>query len=245
MVVILRGPREDSINVFRVVSFDMLLQKARIAADEPSAMAAKHTPAHCRPSASVLRRAGTEQEQDEAQPERNVGSLGLQGVHRFERLRPLSAAGDPVHGRRRGTAMRALQLRCLRHEVRLTSRRSRLGRPPTNASGSGRDPVIVKSMMAVIIWTQRPSGWPAAAPSANSSSSPLRRVRSPQRLADVGKRHPRWKSLTAAAPVDWLGCTPLTTSLTVHSENGRARAAAHHLVRTNATSVTEHSSLCF
>jgi hypothetical protein len=46
MVVILRGPREGSIIVFRVVSFDMLLQKARIADDEPSAMVAKHKPAH-------------------------------------------------------------------------------------------------------------------------------------------------------------------------------------------------------
>ena len=43
-VVILRGPREGSVLVFRVDSFDMLLQKAGIADDERTAMAAEHTP---------------------------------------------------------------------------------------------------------------------------------------------------------------------------------------------------------
>jgi AbrB family looped-hinge helix DNA binding protein len=36
-VVILRGPREGSVLVFRVDSFDVLLQKAGIADDEPDA----------------------------------------------------------------------------------------------------------------------------------------------------------------------------------------------------------------
>jgi bifunctional DNA-binding transcriptional regulator/antitoxin component of YhaV-PrlF toxin-antitoxin module len=43
-VVILRGPREGSVLVFRVDSFDVLLQKAGIADDERSTMAAKHKP---------------------------------------------------------------------------------------------------------------------------------------------------------------------------------------------------------
>ena len=43
-VVILRGPREGSVLVFRVDSFDMLLQKAGIADDEHTAMAAEHKP---------------------------------------------------------------------------------------------------------------------------------------------------------------------------------------------------------
>ena len=43
-VVILRGPREGSVLVFRVDSFDMLLQKAGIADDERTAMAAERTP---------------------------------------------------------------------------------------------------------------------------------------------------------------------------------------------------------
>jgi AbrB family looped-hinge helix DNA binding protein len=44
-VVILRGPREGSVLVFRVDSFDMLLQKAGIADDERTAMTAQHNPA--------------------------------------------------------------------------------------------------------------------------------------------------------------------------------------------------------
>jgi AbrB family looped-hinge helix DNA binding protein len=43
-VVILRGPREGSVLVLRVDSFDMLLQKAEIADDERTAMAAEHKP---------------------------------------------------------------------------------------------------------------------------------------------------------------------------------------------------------
>ena len=43
-VVILRGPREGSVLVFRVDSFDMLLQQAGIADDERTAMAAEHRP---------------------------------------------------------------------------------------------------------------------------------------------------------------------------------------------------------
>jgi len=43
-VVILRGPREGRLLVFRVDSFDMLLQKAGIADDEHTAMAAEHKP---------------------------------------------------------------------------------------------------------------------------------------------------------------------------------------------------------
>jgi AbrB family looped-hinge helix DNA binding protein len=43
-VVILRGPREGSVLVFRVGSFDAFLQKAGIADDERSAMAAEHKP---------------------------------------------------------------------------------------------------------------------------------------------------------------------------------------------------------
>jgi AbrB family looped-hinge helix DNA binding protein len=44
-VVILRGPREGSVLVFRLDSFDMLLQKTGIADDERTAMAAQHNPA--------------------------------------------------------------------------------------------------------------------------------------------------------------------------------------------------------
>jgi len=40
--VILRGLREVSVLVFRVDSFDVLLQKAGIADDERTAMAAQH-----------------------------------------------------------------------------------------------------------------------------------------------------------------------------------------------------------
>jgi len=43
-VVILRGPREGSVLVFRVDSFDVLLQKAGIADDERAAMATEHKP---------------------------------------------------------------------------------------------------------------------------------------------------------------------------------------------------------
>jgi hypothetical protein len=43
-VVILRGLREGSVLVFRVDSFDVLLQKAGIADDERTAMAAEHKP---------------------------------------------------------------------------------------------------------------------------------------------------------------------------------------------------------
>jgi AbrB family looped-hinge helix DNA binding protein len=43
-VVILRGPREGSVLVFRVDSFDMLLQKAGIADDDRAVMAAQHNP---------------------------------------------------------------------------------------------------------------------------------------------------------------------------------------------------------
>ena len=43
-VVILRGPREGSVLVFRVDSFDMLLQKAGIADDERTTMAAERKP---------------------------------------------------------------------------------------------------------------------------------------------------------------------------------------------------------
>ena len=43
-VVVLRGPREGSVLVFRVDSFDMLLQKAGIADEERTAMAAEHKP---------------------------------------------------------------------------------------------------------------------------------------------------------------------------------------------------------
>ena len=42
-VVILRGPREGSVLVFRVDSFDVLLQKAGIAGDERAVAAAAHT----------------------------------------------------------------------------------------------------------------------------------------------------------------------------------------------------------
>lgn len=42
-VVILRGPREGSVLVFRVDSFDVLLQKAGIADDERAVAAAAHT----------------------------------------------------------------------------------------------------------------------------------------------------------------------------------------------------------
>jgi AbrB family looped-hinge helix DNA binding protein len=41
-VVVLRGPREGSILVFRVDSFDRFLQKAGIGADERTEMAAQH-----------------------------------------------------------------------------------------------------------------------------------------------------------------------------------------------------------
>jgi AbrB family looped-hinge helix DNA binding protein len=41
-VVILRGPREGSILVFRVDSFDVLLQKAGIADDVRTALASEH-----------------------------------------------------------------------------------------------------------------------------------------------------------------------------------------------------------
>lgn len=43
-VVILRGPREGSVLVFRVDSFDMLLQKAGIADDERADLVTAHTP---------------------------------------------------------------------------------------------------------------------------------------------------------------------------------------------------------
>jgi AbrB family looped-hinge helix DNA binding protein len=43
-VVILRGPREGSVLVFRVDSFDALLQKAGLADDERADMAAAHKP---------------------------------------------------------------------------------------------------------------------------------------------------------------------------------------------------------
>jgi AbrB family looped-hinge helix DNA binding protein len=43
-VVILRGPREGSVLVFRVDSFDVLLQKAGITEDEGAAMTAQHLP---------------------------------------------------------------------------------------------------------------------------------------------------------------------------------------------------------
>ena len=43
-VVILRGPREGSVLVLRVDSFDMLLQKAGIADDERTTMAAEREP---------------------------------------------------------------------------------------------------------------------------------------------------------------------------------------------------------
>jgi AbrB family looped-hinge helix DNA binding protein len=43
-VVILRGPREGSVLVLRVDSFDVLLQKAGIADDERTAMVAEHKP---------------------------------------------------------------------------------------------------------------------------------------------------------------------------------------------------------
>jgi AbrB family looped-hinge helix DNA binding protein len=43
-VVILRSPREGSLLVFRVDSFDVLLQKARIADDECTPVAAAHKP---------------------------------------------------------------------------------------------------------------------------------------------------------------------------------------------------------
>ena len=43
-VVILRGPREGSVLVFRVDSFDVLLQKAGIADDERTAMEAQRKP---------------------------------------------------------------------------------------------------------------------------------------------------------------------------------------------------------
>ena len=42
-VVILRGPREGSVLVFRVDSFDVLLQKAGIADNEREVAAAAHT----------------------------------------------------------------------------------------------------------------------------------------------------------------------------------------------------------
>jgi AbrB family looped-hinge helix DNA binding protein len=41
-VVVLRGPREGSILVFRVDSFDRFLEKAGIGADERAEMAARH-----------------------------------------------------------------------------------------------------------------------------------------------------------------------------------------------------------
>jgi ribosomal protein L24 len=43
-VVVLRGPREGSVLVFRVDSFDVLLQKAGIADDERTTVAAAHKP---------------------------------------------------------------------------------------------------------------------------------------------------------------------------------------------------------
>jgi len=43
-VVILRGPREASVLVFRVDSFDVFLQKAGIAEVERTAMTAQHEP---------------------------------------------------------------------------------------------------------------------------------------------------------------------------------------------------------
>jgi AbrB family looped-hinge helix DNA binding protein len=43
-VVILRGPREGSVLVFRVDSFDVLLQKAGIADDELTAATAAYKP---------------------------------------------------------------------------------------------------------------------------------------------------------------------------------------------------------
>ena len=43
-VVILRGPREGSVLVFRVDSFDVLLQKAGIADPERTSTAARHKP---------------------------------------------------------------------------------------------------------------------------------------------------------------------------------------------------------
>ena len=43
-VVILRGPREGSVLVFRVDSFDALLQKAGIADDERTAVRTAHKP---------------------------------------------------------------------------------------------------------------------------------------------------------------------------------------------------------
>jgi len=43
-VVILRGPREGSVLVFRVDSFDVLLQKAGLADDERADMATAHKP---------------------------------------------------------------------------------------------------------------------------------------------------------------------------------------------------------
>ena len=44
-VVILRGPREGSILVFRVDSFDVLLQKVGVANEERAATSAMHKPA--------------------------------------------------------------------------------------------------------------------------------------------------------------------------------------------------------
>ena len=43
-VVILRGPREGSVLVFRVDSFDVLLQKAGIADDERTEVTSAHKP---------------------------------------------------------------------------------------------------------------------------------------------------------------------------------------------------------
>jgi AbrB family looped-hinge helix DNA binding protein len=43
-VVILRGPGEGSVLVFRVDSFDVLLQRAGIGQDERTAMADEHKP---------------------------------------------------------------------------------------------------------------------------------------------------------------------------------------------------------
>jgi len=43
-VVVLRGPREGSILVFRVDSFDRFLQKAGLGVDDRAEMAGRHAP---------------------------------------------------------------------------------------------------------------------------------------------------------------------------------------------------------
>jgi bifunctional DNA-binding transcriptional regulator/antitoxin component of YhaV-PrlF toxin-antitoxin module len=44
-VVILRGPREGSVLVFRVDAFDVFLQRAGVADDERADLASAHKPA--------------------------------------------------------------------------------------------------------------------------------------------------------------------------------------------------------